>query len=77
MLMPNGRIKNHIQTNFGKIVTITEKLHKDGPVSGIRIVIINKRELEQKPLPNYIIVDGFEFQVTYSAKMLPADIVVQ
>ena len=44
--MPDERIKNHIQTNFGKIVTITEKRHKDGLISGIRIVTMNKRELE-------------------------------
>ena len=64
VLLPNERIKNHIQTNFGKIVTITEKHHKDGLISGIRIVTINKRELEQKPLPSYIMVDGFELYVT-------------
>ena len=57
--MQDERIKNHIQTNFGKIVTITEKLHKDGLISDIRIVTMNKHELEQKPLPSYIMVDGF------------------
>ena len=66
--MPNERIKNHIQTNFGKIITITEKRHKDGLISDIRIVTVNKRELEQKPLPSYIIVDGFQLHVTYSGQ---------
>ena len=65
---PNEKIKNHIQTNFGKIVTITQKHHKDGLISGIRTVTMNKRELEQKPLPSYIMVDGFELYVTYSGQ---------
>ena len=29
---------------------------------------MNKRELEQKPLPSYIMVDGFELYVTYSGQ---------
>ena len=29
---------------------------------------MNKRELEQKPLPHYIAVDGFELYVTYSGQ---------
>ena len=66
--MLSEKIKNQIQTNFGKIVTITEKHHKDGLISGIRIVTMNKRELEQKPLPSYIMVDGFELYVTYSGQ---------
>ena len=57
--MPNERIKNHNQTNFGKRITITEKRHKDGLTSDIRIVTMKKHELEQKPLPSYIIVDGY------------------
>ena len=61
----NKKIKNHIQANFGKIITITKKRHKDRLISGIGIVTMNKRELEQKPLPSYIIVDGFELCVTY------------
>ena len=66
--LPNERTKNHIQTNFGKIVTITQKHHKDGLISGIRIVTMNKRELEQKPSPSYIMVDAFELYVTYSGQ---------
>ena len=54
--MPDERIKNHIQTNFGKIITIAEKHHKDGLILGTRIVIMNKRDLNQKPLASYIIL---------------------
>ena len=66
--MPNERIKHHIQTNFEKIITITKKRHKNELISGVRIVIMNKRELEQKPLPSYIIVDGFELYETFSGQ---------
>ena len=66
--MPNERIKNHIQTNFGKIIMITKKHHKNGLISSIRIVTMNKRELEQKLLPSYIIVDGSELYMIYSGQ---------
>ena len=66
--MLNKRIKNPIQTNFGKIITITEKRHKNVLISSIRIVTINTRELEQKPLPSYIIVNGSKSYETYSGQ---------
>ena len=66
--MPNGRIKNYIQTNFRKIIAVAEKRHKDGHISSIGIVTISKRELEQNPSPSYITVVRCKLYATYSGQ---------
>ena len=66
--MSNDIIKQSIESVFGKVVKITEKKHKDGLLSGIRILSIKKDELDSNPLPNYIKIDGFELYVTYQGQ---------
>ena len=62
--LSNEKIKRTIEENFGKVIKVTEKKYKDGLLSGIRILSMNKNDLEANPLPNYIHVDGFELHVT-------------
>ena len=59
--MFNDTIRQSIESVFGKAVKITEKKkHKDGLLSGIRILSMRKDELDPNPLPSYIKIDGFE-----------------
>ena len=68
--LSNEKIKRAIEENFGKVIKITEKKHKDGLLSGIRILSMNKNDLEANPFPSYIHVDGFELYVTYPGQEL-------
>ena len=68
--LSNEKIKRTIEENFGKVIKITEKKYKDGLLSGIKILSMNKNDLEANPLPNYIHVDGFELYFTYPGQEL-------
>ena len=68
--LSNEKIKRAMEENFGKVVKITEKKHKDGLLSGIRILSMNKNDLEANLFPSYIHVDGFELYVTYPGQEL-------
>ena len=69
--LSNEKIKRTIEENFGKVIKITEKKNKDGLLSGIRILSMNKNDLEANPLPSYIHVDDFfELYVTYPGQEL-------
>ena len=66
--MSNDTIRQSIESVFGKVAKITEKKHKDGLLSSIRILSMRKVELDSNPLPNYIKIDGFELYVTYQGQ---------
>ena len=66
--LPNETIQQSIEEVFGKVIKISEKKYKDGLKSGIRILTMNKNELETNPLPSYIFIDGFELYVTYKGQ---------
>ena len=58
--MTNEEIKTEVEKKVGKVIKITAKKHKDGLLSGIRIVTISKTIVEQNPLPSYISILGNE-----------------
>jgi len=64
--LSNDRIKVCIEEVFGKVIKIVDKKHKDGLQSGMRIISMNKDELEANPIPSYICIDGFELYVPYT-----------
>ena len=67
--MSNDITRQSIASVFGKVVKITEKKkHKDGLLSGIRILSMKKDKLDSNPLPSYIKIDGFELYVTYQGQ---------
>ena len=66
--LPNETIQQSIEEVFGKVIKISEKKYKDGLKSGIRIITMNKNELETNPLPSYIFIDGFELYVNYKGQ---------
>ena len=63
--LPNEQIKQSIEAAFGKVIQVIKKRHKDGLQSGIRILSMNKDELDVNPIPSYIFIDGFILYVTY------------
>jgi len=56
ILMSNSAIQNLIEQNFGKVVKVLDKRHKDGLQSAMRIVIMKKQAIEVKLLPSYLLV---------------------
>ena len=66
--MKNERLKQVVEEVFAKVINITEKKYKDGLLSGIRIITMNKTDLESNPIPSYIYVDNFELYVTYEGQ---------
>ena len=61
-------IKQVVEEVFAKVINITEKKYKDGLLSGIRIITMNKTDLESNPIPSCIYVDNFELYVTYEGQ---------
>ena len=63
--LPIERIEQSIEATYEKVIKLIEKRHKDGLQSRIRILSMNKDELDVNPIPSYIFIDGFELYVTY------------
>ena len=68
--MPNEKIENCIQNNYGKVTAIIKKRLRDGLTSGIRIVTKTKCDFEWKPMLSYKTIDGYELYVMYSRQNL-------
>ena len=66
--MTNEEIKTEVEKKVGKVMKVTAKKHKDGLLSGIRLVTIPKTMVEQNPLPSYISILGNELYVTYTGQ---------
>ena len=66
--LTNEEIKLEIEKKVGKVVRVSTKKHKDGLLSGIRIVTIPKTSLEQNPQPSYVSIHGNELYVTYTGQ---------
>ena len=49
--MTNEVIQKNIEMNYGKVLKIVDKNHKDGLKSGMRIITMKKCEIEMKPIP--------------------------
>ena len=56
--------------NYGKVLKIVDKNHKDGLKSGMRIITMKKCEIEMKPIPSYVKIEGCELYVTYSGQQI-------
>ena len=69
--MKNERLKQVVEEVFAKAINIIKKnIKMNKPLeifllSGIRIITMNKTDLESNPIPSYIYVDNFELYVTY------------
>ena len=66
----NETIQNFIEQNYGKVIKIADKKHRNGLRSGMRILVMSKNDIESKPILSYINVEGFELYVTYPGKLL-------
>ena len=66
--MANEEIKAEVEKKVEKVIKVSAKKHKDGLLSGIRIVAILKTMIEQNPLPSYISILGNELYVTYTGQ---------
>ena len=66
--MPNERIKSAFQTAFGPVIMILRRKCRDGLVSGVRILIMQKDVLKKNPIPSYFKIDGNEIYVTYEGQ---------
>ena len=74
--MSNERIKKAFENIFGPVLKIMQRKCKDGLISGVRILIMEKRVLESNPIPSYVHIDGNQLYVTYTmGKTLLASIV--
>ena len=70
ILMTNEEIKTAVEKKEGKVIKVSAGKHKDGLLSGIRIVRIPKTMIEQSPLPGYISIHGNELNVTYTGQTI-------
>ena len=68
--MANEVILKNIEMNYGKVLKIVDKSHKDGLKSGMRIITMKKCEIEMKPIPSYVKIEGCELYVTYSGQQI-------
>ena len=62
--MSNERIKTVLKNMFGPVL----KKCKDGLISGVRILITEKRVLESNPIPSCVHIDGNQLYVTYDGQ---------
>ena len=66
--LSNDIIKKSIEEVFGKVIKITEKRHKDGLQSGIRLISMSKNDVEMNPLPSYITLLATNYTLLILAK---------
>ena len=71
--LSNDIIKKSIEEVFGKATKITEKRHKDGLQSGIRLISMSKNDVETNPLPSYITLMATNYTLLILAKQSPAN----
>ena len=64
----NERIKKAFENIFGPVLKIMQRKCKDGLISGVRILIMEKRVLESNPIPSYVHIDGNQLYVTYDGQ---------
>ena len=64
----NDDIQKELENVIRKVVKVTARKHKDGLLSGIRVVTVPKTLLERNPLPSYITVKGNKLYVTYAGQ---------
>ena len=62
--MSNERIKTAFENIFGPVLKIMQRKCKDGLISGVRILIMEKRVLESNPIPSYVHIDDNQLYVT-------------
>ena len=58
--MANETIQNFIAQNYEKVIRIADKKLSDGLRSGMSLLVMSKNDIESKPIPCYINVEGFE-----------------
>ena len=61
--MSNERIKTAFENIIGPMLKIMQRKCKDGLISGLRILIMEKRVLESNPIPSYVHIDGNQLHV--------------
>ena len=66
--MSNERIKTAFENIFGPVLKIVQRKCKDGLISGMRILIMEKRVLESNPIPSHVHIDGNQLYVTYDGQ---------
>ena len=66
--MPNERIKSVFQNAFGPVIKVLQRKCRNGLVSGVRILIMQKDVLEKNSLTSYFKIDGNELDVTYKGQ---------
>jgi len=66
--MPNNRIKQKLENYFGKVMKVFNKKCSFGLVSGVRVLIMERKTINVHPIPSYVYVDGQELYLTYSGK---------
>ena len=66
--LSNERNKNAFKNIFGPVLKIMQRKCKDGLISGVRILIMEKRVLESNPIPSYVHIDGNQLYVTYDGQ---------
>ena len=64
----SARIKKAFENIFGPVLKIMQRKCKDGLISGVRILIMEKRVLESNPIPSYVHIDGNQLYVTYDGQ---------
>jgi len=62
--LPNEAIVKSVKQLFGPVLNIHNKKCKDGLLTGVRILTMNKNIVEQNPIPSYLKIEGHEIYVT-------------
>ena len=66
--MSNERIKTAFENIFGSVLKIIQRKCKNGLISGVRILIIEKCVSESNFIPRYVHVNGNHLYVTHNGQ---------
>ncbi|XP_076825828.1 uncharacterized protein LOC143471283 isoform X1 [Clavelina lepadiformis] len=69
VFLDHSHIQSYLEQNHGKVLSISYVRNRYGLLSNARMTSMNRRDLDQKPIPNQIFVGGKKLFVTYEGQM--------
>nr|CAB3265820.1 gag-like protein [Phallusia mammillata] len=67
---PNEEIKKEFEKRYGDVKNIQHRKDKKGLLTGMRILTLDRADVEKNPIPSYVTMNGYEFYCTYNGQQI-------
>ncbi|XP_078493495.1 uncharacterized protein LOC144749120 [Ciona intestinalis] len=67
---PNEVIKSEFQNRCGEVKHIQHRKDRNDLLTGMRILTLDRADIEKNPIPSYITVNNYEFYCTYNGQQI-------